>query len=155
MLTEKIRRQATALLEMTLRPDEYPEEAERANSHLLRLQDEHCFTIDDIDPEAIQERVFAYSNKGEKDILLGIFSMVTSRCQYRKSRTGRKVSLKTTLKQKIEIERLFRAYRAKFKTEVGTLLDAFMVKHELWNKNKDGYNIFYMIVHMLPIQKTC
>ncbi len=138
MLNSKIKRQAVALLEMSRRVNEYPEEAKRAETHLARLQEEHCFTVDDIDPEAVEERPFTYANNEEKEILTNVYSMVANRRMYREYKNKKKLLFKTTAKQKIEIDRLFRAYKAKFKEERKTLLSAFMQKHQLWSK-EDKY----------------
>lgn len=121
-------------------------EKEQAEAILKKLIKKYGVSMEEIDEDVIKEFKINYSGAAERKILMQIVYKVTNETGrtygfvYKKSgRDCRTIlGVSCTEAQKIEIEFLFDFYKKLYKKELEALLLAFIHKHELFGRLKEG-----------------
>lgn len=121
-------------------------EREAAIKLLAKLEKKYGLSSEELDEETEREFEFSFHGEFEKSLIAQIAYKVTDRMGAAQSlyytRSGRKCrtccAVTCTEAQKLEIEFLFDFYKALWKKEVDFLLQAFIQKHKLFGKLKDG-----------------
>ena len=121
-------------------------ERETAIKLLEKLVKKYGVTVEELDEETERDFEFSFHGEFEKRLIAQIAYKVTGRTGAAQSlyytRSGRKCrtccAVTCTEAQKLEIEFLFDFYKALWEKEVDFLLQAFIQKHNLFGKLKDG-----------------
>ena len=121
-------------------------EKEQAEAILKKLIKKYGVSMDELDEKIIKRYKIKYSGAAERKILIQIVYKVTNEtgCSfdfvYKKSgRACRTIlGLDCTEAQKIEIEFLFDFYKKLYKKELEAFLLAFIHKHDLFGRLKEG-----------------
>lgn len=121
-------------------------EKEQAEAILKKLIAKYGVSMDDLDEEVINEYEIKYSGEAEQQILKQIVYKVTDdrgrTFGYTYIASGRAcrsiLGVRCTEAQKVEIEFLFDFYKKLYKKELEAFLLAFIHKHELFGRLKEG-----------------
>lgn len=137
---ERIKEKLRKLLELTRQG--VGGEKNNAQSVLDKLLKKHSITLEDLDPECapVEPYEFSFKNEVERDLLHQVIysvlqvSSVFVRDQHANSK---KVCIKVTKAQKLEIDLAFEVYRIAFKKEQQRLFLAFIHKNRLCGPGLD------------------
>ena len=121
-------------------------EKEQAEAILKKLIKKYGVSTDELDEEIIKEYKIKYSGETERKILNQIVYKVTNETgnsfSYVYKKSGRDcrtiLGVCCTEAQKIDIEFLFDFYKRLYKKELEAFLLAFIHKHNLFGKLKEG-----------------
>jgi hypothetical protein len=112
-------------------------EKDNAQSILVKLLKKHGIQLDDLDPECstVEPHEFSIKDEMDRDLLHQVIYAVlqTSSVQVRIERgNSKKVCIKITKAQKLEIDLAFGVYREAFRNEQRKLFLAFINKNKLF-----------------------
>ena len=138
--TEQIKKKMRKLLELARKG--VGGEKDNAQSVLNKLLAKHELTLDDLDPEFAPVEIFEFSfdDKIELDLLFQvIFSVIqTDSVMHRKQRSNsKKLIVKITKAEYLEIRLAFDLYREAFKKEQKRLYLAFIHKNNLVEESEN------------------
>lgn len=141
---DKINSRLKKVYELALRGADGEKEA--AKEILDSLLKKYALTFDDLSDEIIRKYTFEFHGQAQKTLLRQIIYKVTNSkescydlCWDRSGRKCRtKIGADCTEAQKAEIEFLFDFYSRLYEKEVDIFLIAFIQKHRLFGKLKDG-----------------
>lgn len=121
-------------------------EKETAAAILEKLIVKYGYSMEDLDTEAIQQYEIKYKGEQERLLLMQIIYKVLNNTStiygLRYTHSGRKckntLGVGCTAAQKMEIEFLFDFHKRLWEREREALLQAYIQKHSLFGKLKDG-----------------
>jgi hypothetical protein len=125
-------------------------EKEAAQKLLDKLMCKYDISLTELEDEENSNFVFEYHGQYQYKLLIQIIYKVTNKTDtcypLRYKATGYKCKTKLgvycTPSQAVEIRVLFDFYVALWKKEIKTLLDAFIIKHDLFGELKEGAKEF-------------
>lgn len=124
---------------------EFAGEREAALNRLKCLMEKNGISEADIEDEAIETRAFKYKGEKERRLLtqvaykvLGTAKFVQYDFKRAKKKIANSVGIDCTNAQKVEIEFLFDFYKVLYAREERALYSAFVQKHNIYGKVKDG-----------------
>lgn len=117
-------------------------EKDNAQSVLDKLLKKHDLTLDDLDPDfaPVELCEFSFDDKLERDLLLQVtFSVLQTNSIMRRKERGnsKKLRIKMTKAQYLEVDLAFGLYREAFKKEQRRLYLAFVHKNNLVGQTRD------------------
>lgn len=112
-------------------------ERENAAAQLEKLMKKYGVSEEELERDAEQDCFFRYSQETERRLLMQIVFSVTGKAGSETvgTYTGRKrkkVAVKCTAAQKLEIEALYAFYKAAFEEELETFYSAFFLKNHIY-----------------------
>lgn len=113
-----------------------PNEKRIAAQKLKELLKKHNLTLDDFAEEKTNVYFFPCQTIYERKLLFQIAYKVTNEAKtsfYKKS-SGKQIGLELRKAEKIEIDRLFTAYKKQLEKEFSQMFSAFVQKHQLFGE---------------------
>ncbi|MBI5297967.1 MAG: hypothetical protein HY869_21025 [Chloroflexi bacterium] len=110
-------------------------EREAAQWKLDLLLKRHGLTLDDVLVEREDEKLFGVENEMERDLLIHVVGVVKNIARvtvYKINRSRKKVLVRATPAQMVEIERLYGAYRKALKKGIEDYYQAFLHKNQIF-----------------------